>query len=152
MPDAQFCYSPLGQFEGDTDRYIPSVLFGCVPVMLLSTNYGSGRVPMALPLQEHPELRWEDFAVGVHLNEVAALASDVAARGFEALDNGDKEQEAEIDHRLKWLGLFHKRKHHYGRFMMRLKLPGGFVTAPQLRVLADAIANYGDDITVLLLG
>ena len=81
----------------------------------------------------------------MHLNEVAALASDVAARGFEALDNGDKEQEAEIDHRLKWLGLFHKRKHHYGRFMMRLKLPGGFVTAPQLRVLADAIAKYGDD-------
>ena len=84
----------------------------------------------------------------VHLNEVAALAGDVATRGFQALDNGDKEMEAELDHRLKWLGLFHKRKHHYGRFMMRLKLPGGFVTAPQLRVLADAIAKYGDDAIV----
>ena len=81
----------------------------------------------------------------VHLNEVAALAGDVASRGFAAVDDGDKEREAELDHRLKWLGLFHKRKHHYGRFMMRLKLPGGFVSAPQLRVLAEAIAKYGDD-------
>ena len=73
MPDAQFCYSPLGQFEGDTDRYIPSVLFGCIPVMLLSTNYGSGRVPMALPLQEHPDLRWDTFSVGVHADNVSHL-------------------------------------------------------------------------------
>jgi ferredoxin-nitrite reductase len=80
----------------------------------------------------------------VHMGEVNALAADAAARGFEALDV-DKEAEAELDHRLKWLGLFHKRKHHYGRFMMRLKLPGGFVSGAQLRVLAAAIERYGDD-------
>ena len=80
----------------------------------------------------------------MHLGEVNALAADAAARGFEALDV-DKEAADELDHRLKWLGLFHKRKHHYGRFMMRLKLPGGFVSGAQLRVLAAAIARYGDD-------
>ena len=79
MADARFCYSPLGQVEGDTDRYVPSILFGCIPVMLLSTVYGGGKVPMALPLQEHPELRWEEFAVGVHLDEVSRLPDILAA-------------------------------------------------------------------------
>lgn len=68
----------------------------------------------------------------LHLNEVNTLAADVAARGFEAVDDG-KEAEVELDHRLKWLGFFHKRKHHYGRYMMRLKLPGGFISAEQAR-------------------
>ena len=80
----------------------------------------------------------------VHLNEVATLAADAVSKGFEALDV-DKEAGDELDHRLKWLGLFHKRKHHYGRFMLRLKLPGGIVTAAQLRYLAGVIAAYGDD-------
>ena len=79
MSDADFCYSPLGQFEGDTDRYVPSILFGCIPVMLLSTDYNGGHVPMALPLQEHPWIRWEDFAVGVHLHEVGRLPEILAA-------------------------------------------------------------------------
>ena len=80
----------------------------------------------------------------VHLGEVTTLAADAASRGFEALDV-DKEAGDELDHRLKWLGLFHKRKHHYGRFMLRLKLPGGIVSASQMRYLAGVIAAYGED-------
>ncbi|KAL3614210.1 Ferredoxin--nitrite reductase, chloroplastic [Castilleja foliolosa] len=51
----------------------------------------------------------------------------------------------DIDVRLKWLGLFHRRKHHYGRFMMRLKLPNGVTTSAQTRYLASVIRKYGDD-------
>ncbi|KAK3195793.1 hypothetical protein Dsin_027103 [Dipteronia sinensis] len=51
----------------------------------------------------------------------------------------------DIDVRLKWLGLFHRRKHHYGRFMMRLKLPNGVTTSEQTRYLASVIRKYGKD-------
>lgn len=51
----------------------------------------------------------------------------------------------DIDVRLKWLGLFHRRKQHYGRFMMRLKLPNGITTSSQTRYLASVIRKYGKD-------
>ncbi|KAM7482504.1 hypothetical protein LguiB_007087 [Lonicera macranthoides] len=51
----------------------------------------------------------------------------------------------DIDVRLKWLGLFHRRKHYYGRFMMRLKLPNGVTTSAQTRYLASVIRQYGKD-------
>ncbi|OVA15815.1 Nitrite/Sulfite reductase ferredoxin-like domain [Macleaya cordata] len=51
----------------------------------------------------------------------------------------------DIDVRLKWLGLFHRRKHQYGRFMMRLKLPNGVTTSAQTRYLASVIRRYGKE-------
>ncbi|KAK2991517.1 hypothetical protein RJ640_016552 [Escallonia rubra] len=51
----------------------------------------------------------------------------------------------DIDVRLKWLGLFHRRKHQYGRFMMRLKLPNGVTTSAQTRYLASVIRQYGKE-------
>lgn len=32
MASSDFCFSPLGQSDGDSDRYLPAVLYGCVPV------------------------------------------------------------------------------------------------------------------------
>ncbi|KAJ4962935.1 hypothetical protein NE237_022874 [Protea cynaroides] len=51
----------------------------------------------------------------------------------------------DIDGRLKWLGLFHRRKHQYGRFMMRLKLPNGVTTSEQTRYLSSVIRRYGKE-------
>ncbi|CAN4112226.1 unnamed protein product [Withania somnifera] len=51
----------------------------------------------------------------------------------------------DIDVRLKWLGLFHRRKNQYGRFMMRLKLPNGVTTSSQTRYLASVIRKYGEE-------
>ena len=48
MAAAHFCFSPRGWDMGDSDRYLPAVLHGCVPVM-------SDRVE-GMPLQEHPGL------------------------------------------------------------------------------------------------
>jgi hypothetical protein len=73
MPNATFCYSPLGHDAGDTDRYIPAILFGCIPVMLSGTVRDGHRVPMALPLEEHPEMDWPSFAVLIELADVANL-------------------------------------------------------------------------------
>jgi len=72
MSKADFCYSPLGQFEGDTDRYVPAMLFGCIPVML-SRAYlvGSMLVPMAMPLGER--LDWSKFSVQIEMSQIGEL-------------------------------------------------------------------------------
>lgn len=50
----------------------------------------------------------------------------------------------DIDIRLKWAGLFHRRKRTPGRFMMRLKIPNGELTSEQLRFMGTCIAKYGE--------
>ena len=51
----------------------------------------------------------------------------------------------DIDVRMKWAGLFHRRKRSPGKFMMRIKIPNGEVTSEQLRTMARIIAKYRDD-------
>ena len=48
MAAARFCFSPRGWDMGDSDRYLPAVLRGCVPLM-------SDRVE-GMPLQASSEL------------------------------------------------------------------------------------------------
>nr|AAN31830.1 putative ferredoxin--nitrite reductase [Arabidopsis thaliana] len=69
---------------------------------------------------------------------------ELAKKSMEELDS-EKSSKDDIDVRLKWLGLFHRRKHQYGKFMMRLKLPNGVTTSAQTRYLASVIRKYGED-------
>ncbi|KAJ8571058.1 hypothetical protein K7X08_038030 [Anisodus acutangulus] len=69
---------------------------------------------------------------------------DLAKISLEEIDK-TKLTKDDIDVRLKWLGLFHRRKQHYGRFMMRLKLPNGVTTSAQTRYLGSVIRKYGKD-------
>jgi hypothetical protein len=72
--------------------------------------------------------------------EVSELA-ELIRRGETTWENLDLD---DIDVRLKWAGLFHRRKRTPGKFMMRLKVPNGELDADQLRVLGECIAGYGD--------
>ncbi|BDA47083.1 Ferredoxin-nitrite reductase, chloroplastic [Coccomyxa sp. Obi] len=49
----------------------------------------------------------------------------------------------DVDVRLKWSGMFHRRKRAPGTFMMRLKVPNGELSSKQLRFLGDQIAHLG---------
>ncbi|KAK1301754.1 hypothetical protein QJS10_CPB12g01645 [Acorus calamus] len=73
-------------------------------------------------------------------SELAGLAK----MSMQEID-ASKATKDDIDVRLKWLGLFHRRKHQYGRFMMRLKLPNGVTTSQQTRYLASVIKGYGKE-------
>lgn len=55
MLRSRFCYSPRGWDQGDSDRYLPSLLYGCIPVM-------SDRLE-AMPLDELPEMQWNSYAL-----------------------------------------------------------------------------------------
>ncbi|CAN6233317.1 unnamed protein product [Urochloa humidicola] len=69
---------------------------------------------------------------------------DLAKIPMEEIDAA-KVTKDDVDVLLKWLGLFHRRKRQYGRFMMRLKLPNGVTTSEQTRYLASVIEAYGED-------
>jgi ferredoxin-nitrite reductase len=58
-----------------------------------------------------------------------------ASEGFEAIPEDDFE-------RLKWYGLF-RRKQTPGFFMMRLRMPNGFLTSEQLEGIANIANTYG---------
>lgn len=55
----------------------------------------------------------------------------------------------DADIRLKWAGLFHRRKRNPGTFMMRVKMPNGIMTAEQLRFVSDSVGKYDPSVGVL---
>lgn len=111
------------------------------------------------PRVEERDRYWvlkENFRAGINPQEKIKIEKDpmqlfieggiheLAQRSMEEIDK-NKQAKDDVDVRLKWLGLFHRRKHHYGRFMMRLKLPNGVTTSEQTRYLASVIRKYGKD-------
>lgn len=65
MRDAHYCYSPRGWDNGDSDRYTPAILYGCVPLMADQLE--------GMPLEELPELSWPSMALAVHEKQMLSL-------------------------------------------------------------------------------
>src|SRR5438067_11289624 len=68
------------------------------------------------------------------LGILAELPALIAA-GYESVAEGDVV-------RLKWWGLYHD-KPKLGTFMLRIKLPAGRATAPQLRAIGELSGRFG---------
>src|SRR5215469_10190452 len=62
----------------------------------------------------------------------------IIERGYETLTLAEKEL-------LKWVGVFF-RKPTPGRFMMRLRMPNGFVHSTQLRAIAELSRRLGNSV------
>jgi len=57
--------SPLGQTQGDSDRYLPAVLYGCVPVFTCDGEEGPfdeviqwNRISISVKATQIPHLHW----------------------------------------------------------------------------------------------
>lgn len=61
-----------------------------------------------------------------------------AQMGWENLEEND------LNHRLKWLGVFF-RPVTPGKFMLRLRIPAGVLRSDQMSVLAEIVQRYGED-------
>ena len=61
-----------------------------------------------------------------------------AQMGWEQVD------ETDLQLRLKWYGMFWRPKTP-GKFMLRLRIPGGVLSAKQLRVIGSIVERYGDN-------
>jgi len=59
-----------------------------------------------------------------------------------------KQYPEDLNHRLKWLGIFNRPHRTPGKFMTRLRLPNGIVTSAQLRYFASVISKYDRSVGV----
>ena len=73
----------------------------------------------------------DGLLVGSEIEKFAEL-------GWEQVD------ETDLQLRLKWYGMFWRPKTP-GKFMLRLRVPNGVLTADQLRVVASIVERYGDN-------
>ena len=58
-------------------------------------------------------------------------------------------EKADMNTRLKWVGLVHRDKRTPGRFMMRMRIPNGIVNADLMRFFADSVEPYGPELGVM---
>lgn len=58
-------------------------------------------------------------------------------------------EKADLDTRIKYVGMLHRNKRTPGQFMMRLKVPNGILNSDQMRFYADCVAKYGDELGVV---
>jgi len=58
-------------------------------------------------------------------------------------------EDADINTRLKWVGLLHRAKKNPGTFMMRLRVINGLLTSEQMRFYADSVEPFGPDVGVI---
>ena len=63
--------------------------------------------------------------------------------------NWEDVEKADMNTRLKWVGLVHRDKRTPGRFMMRLRLPNGVTNADSFRFYADSVEPHGPDLGVI---
>ena len=73
----------------------------------------------------------DGLLVGSEIEKFAEL-------GWEQVD------ETDLQLRLKWYGMFWRPKTP-GKFMLRLRIPNGVLSAQQLRVVASIVERYGDN-------
>mmetsp|Transcript_2644 Transcript_2644/g.5730 ORF Transcript_2644/g.5730 Transcript_2644/m.5730 type:complete len:595 (+) Transcript_2644:228-2012(+) len=53
-------------------------------------------------------------------------------------------EKADLDTRVKYVGMLHRNKRTPGQFMMRLKVPNGIVNSDLLRFYAKCVEKYGE--------
>jgi len=58
-------------------------------------------------------------------------------------------EKQDMNSRLKYTGMLHRDKRTPGRFMMRLRVPNGLVSAEQMRFYADSVEPYGPELGVI---
>ena len=98
----------------------------------------AGPQPATTALQPAPALsKIEQIKAAYCGLDLASRLDELAAQGWESLD------EATLTIHLKWLGIFF-RPVTPGRFMVRLRLPNGVISANQLAVLAEAVDRCGE--------
>jgi ferredoxin-nitrite reductase len=92
----------------------------------------------ATPLGAPPPLTKLELAKSSFCGlDLAPRLDELGRMGWESLD------EATLTIHLKWLGIFF-RPVSPGRFMVRLRLPNGVISADQLEVLAEVVDRCGE--------
>lgn len=70
---------------------------------------------------------------------------EYAAKIREGKMTWEEVEAADLNTRLKFVGMLHRDKRTPGQFMMRLKVPNGIVNSDQMRFYADCVEKYGEE-------
>jgi ferredoxin-nitrite reductase len=95
-------------------------------------------VRAAEPIQEAKLNKFEKFKAEKDGLQVKTQIEEFARIGWEAMDKND------LEHRLKWLGVFW-RPVTPGKLMMRMRIPNGILTSPQMHTLGEILQRYGNE-------
>ena len=99
--------------------------------MTISSPSGSYLDGKKLNKIEQKKAAKDGLSVGNEIEKFAQL-------GWEQVD------ETDLQLRLKWYGMFWRPKTP-GKFMLRLRIPNGVLSAQQLRVVGSIVERYGDN-------
>ncbi|HEV3230615.1 MAG TPA: nitrite/sulfite reductase [Candidatus Dormibacteraeota bacterium] len=71
------------------------------------------------------------------LDVYSRIVNEYSAKGFDAIDPAD------LNGRFRWYGLYTQRPEEAKRFMMRVRISGGILTAEQLDACAEIARRWG---------
>jgi ferredoxin-nitrite reductase len=74
---------------------------------------------------------------------------DWAAAIREGKTNWEDIASDDMDIRVKYAGMFHRKKATPGKFMMRLRIPNGIIGSEHMRYYASVVRKYGPEIGVV---
>ncbi len=108
-------------------------------------NYDSERISTTVERREPPQIpvgtnAVEGYKASMNGDGLRILdhLPEIIARGAAALTPAEKDL-------LKWIGVFF-RKPTPGKFMMRIRMPNGFVRSEQLRTIAELSRRLGNSV------
>ena len=96
----------------------------------------AGNMFEKVKVKKDPSLVWTDI-------EEWAAAIRAGKTNWEEIASDD------LDIRVKYAGLFHRKKATPGKFMMRLRIPNGMLESKHMRFYASTVSKYGPEIGVV---
>ncbi len=102
----------------------------------MSRSEGQWALGYTEPLNAAEAVKREDDGLNVR----ARIEGIYAKKGFGSIWPSDLKQ------RFKWTGIYTQRPEVDGYFMMRIRVPGGALSAEQTRVIADISKRFGRDV------
>lgn len=139
MLRSDFCFSPLGGFSGgQMDRYISSILRGCIPVMLNSSGHLPHQsFPFSLPFEE--VIDWRRFSTlsDVHSLQDLAPQLECLRPHLKRLRRGMNK----VWEKLLWTSIPLNQKMHYGQGLYLGEDGENDAFRTLMRVLARRVLN-----------
>ena len=93
--------------------------------------------------------KFEKIKLDKDTTEIFTDIYDYAAKIRAGTMDWEDVEKADIETRVKWLGLLHRAKRSPGRFMMRLRVLNGIVTSEQMRFYANSVEPFGPELGVI---
>jgi sulfite reductase (ferredoxin) len=105
--------------------------------MRAATNEGQWALGYREPRNQNEQTKREDDGLNVR----SRIERVYATKGFDSIPSSDLRQ------RFRWYGLYTQRPESDGYFMLRVRIPGGALSADQVDAIGRLSERYGRDVS-----